>query len=713
MSQSMGQSTGQSAGQSMNESTLLIELGVAELPTAAVEQLSQAFLTQIKHCLDEKGIRYGSAKRFATARRLAVQVHNIAATQAEQHIEKRGPALKAAKDADGNWTKAASGFAASCGVAADDLHIDSTPKGDWLFFRQTVAGKPTVALIPDLFQAALADLPIAKRMRWGSRDESFVRPVLTLVMMLDDTVIDAELFGVKSGNTTLGHRFHGDKTRTILHANAYEKNLADSFVIADIDKRRETIVQQVNALVATIDAAHGASPVIDAGTLDEVNALVEHPVAILGEFDARYLRIPQEVLIKTMQDNQKYFAVVDSENKILPYFVTIANIASEHPDIVRVGNQRVIEPRFADAEFFWENDQKTPLIARRDALKHVVYQAKLGSVFDRSERMTTIAQWLAEQLDYNRDYARRAAQLAKCDLTTEMVFEFGELQGVIGQYYAKNDGEPHEVTTAIREHYLPKFAGDALPKTQTGLVIALADKIENLIGGFAVGAKPTGTKDAYGLRRATIGIIRLLDNAALDLALADLLAFAAQAFDPALSAEKQLNDIQSYIDERLKGYYHDQGIRYDVIEAVLAVKPAYTHDATARCQALMAFLPHEAADNLFAANKRISNILKKTTVTQSAVDTQKLTETAEKTLAAATSHVKSQLNAAIAQQDYASALNILSVLRQPLDDFFDQVMVMSDDDSERNNRLALLADIRALFLQIADVSTIDNSVGNG
>ncbi len=483
----------------MKNHHLLIELGVAELPTAAVETLSQAFLDGMQAALAENNITVASGRRFATARRLAVLFTGVADKQGDRQIEKRGPALKAAKDKDGNWSRAATGFAASCGVSPDELVIEETPKGQWLFYRGVEAGQPTTQLIPHLFKAVMDKLPIAKRMRWGDREDSFMRPVVSLVMLWDDSVIDTELFGVKSGRVTIGHRFHGEKNLSIAGATSYEKTLADSYVTVDIDKRRDEIIHQVQQLVGELD---NAKAVLDADLIAEVNALVEHPVAILGRFDRRYLHIPQEVLIKTMQDHQKYFAVVDADDEILPYFVTVANIESNNPDVVRVGNQRVIEPRFADAEFFWENDKKKTLASRREDLKQVVYQEKLGSVYERSERIAKIANFIADLAGLDDDNAIRAAQLAKCDLVSEMVFEFGELQGVIGEYYAKNDGENDEVASAIREHYLPKFAGDSLPATDTGLVVALADKIENIVGGFAVGAKPTGTKDPYALRKA-------------------------------------------------------------------------------------------------------------------------------------------------------------------------------------------------------------------
>ncbi len=695
----------------MNKNNLLIELGVAELPTAAVEALSQAFLDGMKAEFEENNIAFESGKRFATARRLAVQFTGVAEKQGDQEIEKRGPAMKAAKDKEGNWSRAATGFANSCGVGPEDLVVEETPKGEWLFYRGVEVGHRTTVLIPQLFEKVMDKLPIAKRMRWGDRSDSFMRPVVSLVMLWNDSVIDTELFGVKSSRTTIGHRFHGEKTVEIADAMNYEQALADSYVVADIDSRREMIIEQVTHLVSEIDTGEGqAVAVINDDVLDEVNALVEYPVAILGQFNPRYLHIPQEVLIKTMQDNQKYFAVVNGNDEILPYFVTVSNIESNNPEIVRVGNQRVIEPRFADAEFFWENDKKNSLESRREDLKKVVYQEKLGSVYDRSERIAKIANFIADLSGLNDKNAIRAAQLAKCDLVSEMVFEFGELQGVIGEYYAKNDGENDEVAAAIREQYLPKFAGDNLPETDTGLVVSLADKIENIVGGFAVGAKPTGTKDPYALRRASLGVIRLLNETKLDLSLEVILDYAVEAFNKVsdLDAVSQVEEIKTYITERLKGYYLDKGCRHDVFEAVQAVSPRKISDFTARINALSTFVSDKSASNLFAANKRISNILKKTDGV-GRVDEAGFIESQEKAVFEVGQSVKTTVSQAVAANDYDTALNALSTLREPLDDFFENVMVMADDEAVKNNRLALLAEIRGLFMQVADFSVIDAS----
>ncbi len=695
----------------MNKTTknLLIELGVCELPTEAVETLSQAFLDIFAKKLTESRINFTSIKRFATARRLAIQITEIEQSQPDQEIEKRGPALKAAKDNEGNWTRPAEGFAKSCGVSPADLVEVETPKGAWLFYKGIEKGKQTIEIIPELFKQTMAELPIAKRMRWANRSDSFVRPVVSLVMLMNESIIDFELFGIKSSNQTIGHRFHGEKHIKIDNAMSYEQNLADSFVIADIEKRKDIIIEQTALLIADIESKTGANAVITDTVLNEVNALVEYPVTILGEFNPRYLKIPQEVLIKTMQDNQKYFAVVDDNDEILPYFITVSNINSTNMETVRVGNQRVIEPRFADAEFFWNNDRKKTLESNLEALKKVVYQQKLGSIYERSQRISKIAQFIANKANLGSEIitnSARASVLGKCDLVSEMVFEFGELQGVIGQYYAKNDGENDEVCNAIREQYLPKFAGDNLPKTDTGLVVSLADKIENIIGGFSVGAKPTGTKDPYALRRASLSIIRLLNETKLDLELLDILNFATTVFADDLNCAKQILDIQNYINERLKGYFSDKGINYDIFEAVNLVKPNKLSDFTNRVNALSEFVKNDNAQNLFAANKRISNILKKAENISKQVDESLFSEDAEKELFAKVNLAKTNLKSAISNNDYKTALDSLSVLRKPLDNFFESVMVMSENEAEKNNRLAMLTNIREMFLQIADVSVV-------
>jgi len=688
--------------------SLLIEVGVAELPTAAVDTLSNAFLSAMRAALAQANIPCARAKRYATARRLAVLLQGVANKQGNKTIEKRGPALKAAKDSDGNWTKAALGFAAAFNTKPDALVIKATPKGKWLFYRSVAAGEKTVTIIPKIFAEVMAQLPIAKRMRWGNSEESFIRPVISLAMLWDDAVIDAKLFGITANRQLIGHRFMGEKSLPLDHADNYEKTLADSYVIADIDKRKTSIVGQVKTLASRIDSVPSAKPIIDAAVLNEVNALVEFPVAIFGTFDARYLHIPQEVLIKTMQDNQKYFAIVDGSDNILPYFITIANIQSQNPEAIRIGNQRVIEPRFADAEFFWHKDRQKPLASRREALKKVVYHQQLGSLYERSKRIATISEAIAKKLHYDSKQVVRAAELAKCDLVTDMVFEFGELQGTIGQYYARHDGEAAAVSEAIGEQYLPRFSGDKLPESNTGLILALADKLENIVGSFAIGAKPTGTKDPYALRRATLGIIRLLNETHIDLPIDYLLNTSATSFAPALHTAAHLQDIKAYIDERLKGYYQEQDFRHDHINAVIAASPPSLQDFTARLSALSQFSSIDAK-SLLAANKRLRNLLKKTSVEQPAVDTNLFTEVQEGNLFQAVKELQQRLAESLSNHNYAAALNISATLRQPLDDFFDHVMIMADDEAVKQNRLSLLANSQHLLMQVADLSLIDES----
>lgn len=690
-----------------NMANYLIEISLAELPIDAVKTLSSAWKDAMTNAFAEANLTVGDIKSYATPRRLALQLIDAQTQQADIDIEKRGPALKAAKDDGGNWTKAAQGFARSCGVAPEDLIVEPTPKGDWLFFRGTEAGKSTAALLPEMVETTLQKLPIAKRMRWGDAEHQFVRPVLSYVLMQDDTVIDAEFMGVKSGNMTFGHRVHGDKTLTIASATSYEQQLGDSFVFADIDARRAKIKADSDAVAQSI----GGSVIWDEDTLDEVTALTEYPVAMLGEFDKVFLDLPKEVLIMTMQAHQKYFPIADANGALLPNFIVTANIDSNAPEKVVAGNRCVIEARFADAKFFWDNDLKSPLIERLPKLANVTYRDKLGTLADRVARIEQIAVTIAAASGANVEHVKRACQLSKCDLVTDMVFEFGELQGVMGRYYAQQDGEAMAVADAMVEQYLPKFAGDALPESDIGLCLSAAEKVETMLGGFAVGAKPTGTKDPYAIRRNALGLIRLLNETSLDMPLHEIFSQSAAHFDAELNAASHVEELVAYCDERLKGYTADKGIRHDVFDAVLAQK---THDITVkdcvnRLTALQDFLTHADANNLFAANKRASNILKKAENVTNVVDTSLQSDSAEKALYAALESVKSRVSEHVNAKAYTDAFTALAELRTPLDDFFDNVMVMDDNPAIQVNRLALLQQLRDCAGQVADLSLIDTS----
>ncbi len=682
---------------------LLVEIGTEELPPKALPTLSAAFTDGIIKGLAEAGLTAQSVIPYAAPRRLAVWVQGIATQQADQTIEKRGPAIKGAFDADGSPTKAALAFAASCGVEVADLGKIETDKGAWLVFRQQQAGQATAALFPAIVEKSLAALPIPKRMRWGSGTAEFVRPVHWLVMLANDSVIDAEILGIKTGRVSYGHRFHAPNAINIEQPSTYAAQLQAAFVVADFAARRDTIRQQVQ----TTAASFGGTAVMPDGLLDEVTALVEYPNAVAGQFEERFLDVPQEALISTMQDNQKYFALVDANGKLMSHFITIANIASRDVTRVAEGNERVIRPRFSDAEFFWTQDKKQTLASRRDGLKTMVFQQKLGTLYDKSARVAQLAAYIAEQLGADAALAVRAAELGKCDLITNMVFEFTELQGIMGRYYANHDGEAAEVAQALDEQYMPRFAGDALPSSPTGQILALAERLDTLAGIFGIGQKPTGAKDPFGLRRAALGALRLLIEKQLPLDLADLLDKAADNLSAQLGSKPATAETLDYILERLRGYYQEQGIGGDVVEAVAALKPTQPLDFDRRVKAVAAFRQLTAAESLAAANKRISNILKKVDgALPETVNAALLQLPAEQALAQAVQAQQDKVLPLFAAGDYEAALLSLAELREPVDQFFDDVMVMADDVALKNNRLALLNSLRSLFLRVADLSVL-------
>ena len=682
---------------------LLVELGTEELPPKALPTLSAAFTDGIIKGLAEAGLQAETVIPYAAPRRLAVWVKGVAAQQADQIIEKRGPAIKGAFDAEGNPTKAALAFAASCGVTVAELGKLETDKGAWLVFRQQQAGQATAALFPAMVEKSLAALPIPKRMRWGSGTAEFVRPVHWIVMLADDSVIDAEILGIKTGRESYGHRFHAPEAVSITSPATYAAQLQSAFVVADFAARRATIREQVQ----TTAASFGGTAVMPEGLLDEVTALVEYPNAVAGKFEERFLDVPQEALISTMQDNQKYFALVDANGKLMSHFITIANIASRDVARVAEGNERVIRPRFSDAEFFWTQDKKQTLASRRDGLKTMVFQQKLGTLYDKSARVAQLAAYIADQLGADAALAVRAAELGKCDLITNMVFEFTELQGIMGRYYANHDGEAAEVAAALDEQYMPRFAGDALPSSTTGQILALAERLDTLAGIFGIGQKPTSAKDPFGLRRAALGALRLLIEKQLPLDLADLLDKAADSLTAQLSSKPATNDTLDYILERLRGYYQEQGIGADVVEAVAALKPTQPLDFDRRVKAVAAFRQLSAAESLAAANKRISNILKKVDgELPETVKADLLQLPAEQALAQAVQAQQDKVLPLFASGDYEAALLSLAELREPVDQFFDDVMVMADDVALKNNRLALLNSLRGLFLRVADLSVL-------
>ncbi len=691
-----------------NQSDLLFELGTEELPPATLKALQDALARHFIAGLDAVGLTHGACHSYATPRRLALWIEQVAEEQVDRVIEKRGPAVAAAFDAAGKATKAAEGFAQSCGIQVDALQRVSTDKGEWLVFRAEEKGKPASELLPQIAAQALNQLPIAKRMRWGSSQAEFVRPPHWLVFLHGDNVVPCALLETQADRFTYGHRFHHPDAISIASPATYAAQLREAYVIADFAARRSKIIEQVQDAAATL----GGHPALDDALLDEVTALVEWPVAIGGSFEQRFLAVPHEALILTMKKNQKYFHLLDDAGKLLPHFITIANINSTNPAVIRAGNERVVRPRLSDAMFFWEQDGKSPLAARMDSLAQVVFQQQLGSMADKSARVAQLAQAIAPLIGADANKAERAGLLSRCDLMSETVFEFPEMQGVMGRYLAQRDGEDPEVAIAMEEFYLPRFAGDRLPDSLTGLAIALAERMDTLVGIFAIDQKPTGDKDPFGLRRAAIGILRMLRERQLALPLDLLLNESAKALATVTlqaQAASLLASVKSYLLERLRTIYTDEGVPADVFQAVAGVEPASISDFDQRIAAVSAFrqLPEAAA--LATANKRIRNLLKKSAqALPAAVDATLFSEDAEHALLTQLHATRALVAPLLATRQYQKALLGLAQLRDVTDRYFDAVLVMAEDLQLRQNRLALLADLNNLFLEVADISALQD-----
>ena len=681
---------------------LLLELGTEELPPRTLPILSNALTEGLRSGLDAAGIPHGRVQGFATPRRLAVRVQKLAPHQPDKQVERRGPPLDRSFDAHGVPTQAAIAFAKNCGVPVAELERLETDKGAWLIFRGTERGAATASLLGGIVNQAIAELPIARRMRWGSRSAEFVRPVHTVVLLYGETVIPAEVLGLATGRHTFGHRFHAPKPIVLKSAKGYESRLRRAKVVADFAARRELIRAGVTAAAA---AADGGRALIEPALLDEVTALVEWPVPIAGRFEARFLSLPREVVIATVQDHQRYFAVEGADGKLSGWFVTVSNIESRDPSKVREGNERVVRPRLSDAAFFWELDLKVSLEAHAAKLGGMTFQAKLGSYADKTLRVKALAQSIGSRIGAGADVGR-AAELAKADLMTAMVGEFPELQGTMGRYYAEAQGEPEELALALQEHYLPRYAGDSLPATKTGQAVAIADKIDTLVGIFAIEQRPTGAKDPFGLRRAALGLLRILLEARLDLDLFELLGASAAA-QPVQRAGV-IDEVYDFIAERLRGLLlEESGTTVEMLDAVLANRPGSPLDAVMRLHALKEFLLLPEAGVLAAINKRIANILKKTSLGPDvAVDAAALTELAERQLHDALRDVRVPVEDAVADRRYAQSLKSLVALRAPVDNFFERIMVMDEDVGRRNNRLALLRDVQLLLGGVADLKRL-------
>ena len=690
--------------QEINREDLLVELGCEELPPKALNTIREAFFTGVKTGLEQQNLPFDpdSSRSFSTPRRLTVLFKDVAASQPDQDQERRGPALGAAFDSEGKATPAAMGFARSVGKKVSELETVKTEKGEWLYAKLHVPGKTLSELIYPILEQAIKLLPVPKPMRWANHDFSFVRPVHWLIVLHGAQVLEGTLLGQVAGNTTRGHRVHSPGPHPVPVAADYDRVLEAASVIADHDRRRDLIR---NKLLEVDENVH-----IDPGLLDEVNNLVEWPVAVGCTFDEEFLAVPHAALIASMQDHQKFFPVMElsGSGKISNRFIAVSNLESEHVPSVRAGYERVIRPRLADARFFLQQDMKQTLESFSDSLDQVIFQQKIGTIGDKSRRIGSLSKKIAEIISINSDHAERAASLSKCDLMSQMVGEFPELQGVIGRHYALASGEGPAVAAAIEEHYLPRFAGDTIPPSGAGQVVSIADRLDTLTGIFAAGLRPSGNKDPFGLRRASLGLVRILLEARLDLSLNRLLALAANEISPQLSVDPALLvEIRDFIVERARNHYREQGFAAELVNAAIASDWDTLPDLDSRLRALDGFMGQEAAGSLAAANKRIGNILRKAEEDISeTIDADKLILEEEHNLFKEITRLEKQLDPLLEATEYAASLELLAELRKPVDDFFDSVMVMDEDSSLRANRLALLFRLKALFDRIADLSVL-------
>jgi len=686
----------------------LVEILTEELPPKTLWPLAQAFLQQIKEQIEKSGLTFAETRVFATPRRLAVLVHDLDQEQPAQTIERKGPALAAAYDSEGKPTQACIGFARSCNTTPEQLTTIKNKQGSFVGFTQHVPGKPAILLLPTIVQQALMALPIPKRMRWGNETVEFIRPVHSVILLYGNEIIEATILGCHAGRTTFGHRFHAPEPISIPQPSAYLGLLHDKgFVMADFAERMETIRREARE-VTKKQIGDTAQVVLSDALLEEVTGLVEWPFAICGQFDSAFLSVPAEVLISAMQDHQRYFPVIDGKQKLLPNFIAISNIQSKNSAMVIKGNERVLRARLSDAAFFFEKDKVETLDERLQRLKGIVFQAKLGTLYEKAERLSQLSTFVAKALGENVTQAARAGLLAKTDLTSEMVGEFPELQGVMGYYYASNEGENATVATAIREHYQPRFAGNILPETRLGWIVALADRLDTLAGIFGIHQAPTGDKDPFALRRAALGVIRILIEKELDLDLRSLLTYALDCYGGKLENGETVTQILNFVQERLKFWYQEQDISADIFAAVAALGLTRPFDLHRRIQAVRTFKNLSEAAALSAANKRVSNILTQAGKTLAAknIDAHLFEHDAERELAKQLEQLDKTIQPLYRSAQYVDVLRELAHLRAPVDDFFDHVMVMTEDTPRRENRLLLLSKLRAMFLQVADIALL-------
>ncbi|WP_426178691.1 glycine--tRNA ligase subunit beta [Pseudomonas sp. TWRC1-2] len=683
----------------MSAQDFLVELGTEELPPKALNTLAEAFLAGIEKGLHSAGLKFTAKKVYAAPRRLAVLLTALETQQPDRSINLDGPPRQAAFDAEGNPTQAALGFAKKCGVELSEID-QSGPK---LRFSQVITGKPTASLLPTIVEDSLNDLPIPKRMRWGARKEEFVRPTQWLVMLLGDQVIDCTILAQKAGRDSRGHRFHHPEAVRITSPANYAADLRAAYVLADANERRELISKRTEELARLQEG----TAIVPPSLLDEVTALVEWPVPLVCSFEERFLDVPQEALITTMQDNQKYFCLLDVDGKLLPRFITVANIESKDPQQIIAGNEKVVRPRLTDAEFFFKQDKKQKLEDFNLRLQNVVFQEKLGSVYDKAVRVSKLAAYIAPRIGGDAAWAARAGLLSKCDLATEMVGEFPEMQGVAGYYYALNDGEPDDVALALNEQYMPRGAGAELPTTLTGAAVAIADKLDTLVGIFGIGMLPTGSKDPYALRRAALGVLRILIDKKLDLDLTQAVVFAVGQFGGKVKQAGLAEQVLEFVFDRLRARYEDEGVDVSVYLSVRALQPGSALDFDQRVQAVQAFRKLPEADALAAVNKRVSNLLSKAdNLGNTEVDPSLFADAKEFSLNSAIAKAENAVKPLLAERNYAEALARLATLREPVDAFFEAVMINADDAGVRKNRYAMLARLRGLFINIADISVL-------
>ena len=687
----------------MTTQNFLVEIGTEELPPKALKTLATSFADNVEAELNLAGLSFDKIEWFAAPRRLAVKVLNLATQQPSKEIEKRGPAVSAAFDAEGKPTKAAEGWARGCGITVEQAERIATDKGEWLVHRAKIEGQPTKNLLNDIVANALAKLPIPKPMRWADKTVQFIRPVHTVTMLLGDELIEGEILGVTSARTIRGHRFLGEKEFEIQHADQYPQLLREKgSVVADFNERKAEILAKSQAKATAL----GGVADIEESLLEEVTSLVEYPNVLAAKFEERFLAVPAEALVYTMKGDQKYFPIYDKEGKLLPHFIFVSNINPEDPTAIIEGNEKVVRPRLTDAEFFFKTDLKQKLVDRLPRLETVLFQQQLCTLKDKTDRIEQLAGEIAKQIGADEAKAKRAGLLSKCDLMTNMVFEFTDTQGVMGMHYARHDGEDEEVAVALNEQYMPRFAGDELPKSLVASAVALADKFDTLTGIFGIGQAPKGSADPFALRRAALGALRIIVEKNLPLDLEDLVKKSAALFGDKLTNSNVVADVVDFMLGRFRAWYQDEGIAVDVIQSVLARRPTRPADFDARVRAVSHFRTLDSAEALAAANKRVSNILAKADAAIGEINLTACVEPAEKALAEAVLALRTEVQPLIAKGDYTAVLDKLANLRAPVDSFFDNVMVNAEDPALRQNRLAILNTLQGLFLQVADISVL-------